>query len=531
MHRNDGAQPAFRILPALVAALLSSAAPAASTEPVAPVATGATGTQAPAVDTASPAAAALDRALAAVDAARIRADVEFLASDELAGRDSPSPGLRIAARFIRARLVRVGWLPGAQDGYFYEYPLDWRAISKEESFVELLEPGVGAEDQDPAARDRFEFASDYFFYPTSSRPSDLSGELVFCGGGSADEFQSVDVAGRWALCLDGDQHWRRRERYAKAAGALGIVVVPGPEYDDEPYAERFAPHVRRSLNPRVSYPREAAAASGPEQAFSQLFFTPEAFARLDSAAGIGGLGTLALGQRFDLTLREQRRLAGDDGQVRLENVAGWWPGSDPELSKEAIVLTAHYDHVGERENGDVYNGADDNGSGTAALMAIAEALAEYGPMRRSVLLLWVSAEEKGLLGSRAWTERPWLPDGARVVCNINMDMVGRNAPDSLLITPTSDHPAYNGLTRLAERFAAVEGFSALGSADAYWQRSDQYNFERHLKVPVAFLFADVHEDYHKPTDTADKLDNDKIRRVTRLVLRMLDGLQADELGV
>ena len=129
MHRNDGAQPAFRILPALVAALLSSAAPAASTEP------GATGTQAPAVDTASPAAAALDRALAAVDAARIRADVEFLASDELAGRDSPSPGLRIAARFIRARLVRVGWLPGAQDGYFYEYPLDWRAISKEESFV------------------------------------------------------------------------------------------------------------------------------------------------------------------------------------------------------------------------------------------------------------------------------------------------------------------------------------------------------------------------------------------------------------
>jgi hypothetical protein len=117
------------------------------------------------------------------------------------------------------------------------------------------------------------------------------------------------------------------------------------------------------------------------------------------------------------------------------------------------------------------------------------------------------------------------------VCNLNIDMVGRNAPDELHITPTRSHRAYNGLTRLAERWAAAEGFDRLGSADDYWERSDHMNFERNLGIPVAFLFAEVHEDYHQPTDTADKIDGDKVRRVARLVLRMLDGLQGDDLGV
>ena len=83
--------------------------------------------------------------------------------------------------------------------------------------------------------------------------------------------------------------------------------------------------------------------------------------------------------------------------------------------------------MGYRANGDIYNGADDNGSGTCGLLAIAEALKEYGPMRRSVMLIWVSAEEKGLLGSEAWTKDPYLPGGLKPLCNINIDMIGRNA--------------------------------------------------------------------------------------------------------
>jgi Zn-dependent M28 family amino/carboxypeptidase len=211
-------------------------------------------------------------------------------------------------------------------------------------------------------------------------------------------------------------------------------------------------------------------------------------------------------------------------------VCGFWPGKDPALSKEVVVLSAHYDHVG-KQGGEIHNGADDNGSGTSALLAVAEALRSYGPMRRSVLLLWVSGEEKGLWGSGAWTREPTLPEGYRAVCNINVDMVGRNAPDKLLITPTEALAEYNGLTRLAESLGRLEGFPELGSADEYWQRSDHANFSRNLGIPVAFLFSGVHDDYHRPTDDVEKIDCDKIGRVTRLLVRMLEGLQGDQLDL
>src|SRR6185436_14160729 len=110
---------------------------------------------------------------------------------------------------------------------------------------------------------------------------------------------------------------------------------------------------------------------------------------------------------------------------------------------------------------------------------------------------------------------PTLPEGMRAVADINVDMVGRNAPDELLITPTKAlREAYNGLTLLAEELGPREGFPHLGGADGYWDRSDQINFAENLGIPVTFLFSGEHEDYHKPTDTPDKIDYDKVRRVT-----------------
>ena len=149
-------------------------------------------------------------------------------------------------------------------------------------------------------------------------------------------------------------------------------------------------------------------------------------------------------------------------------------------------------------------------------------------MRRSLLLMWVCGEEKGLWGSDAWNKHPYLPDGCKPVADINIDMVGRNAPDKLLVTPTHEHKSYSFLTKVAETYAPLEGFPKLGSADEYWQRSDHYNFVK-AGIPATFLFSDVHEDYHQPTDDPDKIDYDKIHRVARLVLRMLDALQNDKI--
>ena len=239
----------------------------------------------------------------------------------------------------------------------------------------------------------------------------------------------------------------------------------------------------------------------------------------------------AVGTALEGSFALSRKLMGDGGTIQAENVCGFWPGSDPELANEVIIVSAHYDHVGYAGTTEIHNGADDNGSGTCGLMALAEALAVNGPMRRSVLLMWVSGEEKGLWGSAAWTEKPWLPAGCKPLCDINIDMIGRNAPDKLLITPTSKMQQYNGLVRVAEKVAPLEGFPKLGSCDEYWERSDHRNFAVNLKIPVTFLFSDVHADYHKPTDDPEKIDYDKVRRVTRTVLRMLAELQEDKLDL
>jgi len=244
---------------------------------------------------------------------------------------------------------------------------------------------------------------------------------------------------------------------------------------------------------------------------------------------LAGTSEPAVGQDLGVTFTDTRRLVGD-GTIECENVVGFWPGTDAKLAREVILVSAHYDHLGTTAEGIVYNGADDNGSGTCGLLALAEALVEHGPLRRSVMILWVSGEEKGLYGSRAWADHPFFPNGGRAVADINMDMIGRNAKNQILITPTAQHPAYNGLTKLAESFFGEEGFTEVKSADDYYERSDHAMFAR-LGIPITFIFNDVHADYHKPSDKPEKIDCDKIRRVVRVVVRMLDALQADALDL
>jgi hypothetical protein len=475
----------------------------------------------------------LETALEAVSIESICADVEFIACDELQGRDSPSHGLRVAARYIRSRLVALGLQPGARDGYFHSYELPMERLDGAETCV-TMERGDW--------RARLDFGRDYFFSPFGFSASDVEGEVVYCGEGTEEIFDSEQVASEikdcWAFCLD--LGGEREDIYrvmmnARKAGAAGVLFTPGPGYAGEPYEVQFAPWTRSA--------REGSLRGSPSgsPSFPVLRLTSESGARLLGMGlqeGGSSLGGAVPGQRLGVRLRDVRSFARVNAE--LENVCGFYPGSDPELADEVVILSAHYDHVGvgvdKSGNEDVFNGADDNGSGTSALLAVAEALTSYGPTRRSVLLLWVSAEEKGLLGSRAWTQDPWLPEGAKAVANINVDMVGRNAPSKLLITPSRNRKEYNGLVRLAERLGPLEGFPLLGDpvegeCDSYWTRSDHVNFYRNLQIPVAFIFSDVHEDYHQMSDTSDKIDCEKIARVSRLLFRMVDGLQTDVLDL
>jgi hypothetical protein len=454
-------------------------------------------------------AVALERALGSVKPAAIRSDLFFIASDELEGRDTPSPGQRLAARFIRARLERLGWQPMGEvqaDGtrsFFDEYRLTSTALDPAQSGLEILRGGT---------KRVLAPGEDYYFWG-DVKDLELGGGVVYLGTGSKADYEGQDLAGSWALVTMSETvKWRDRSRNAAESGALGLLVAPDPNSNE---AEWW----RGSKIQRTSVEGNEQGGGGQPQLWL-------------SAAGAAALldgATPKSGTKLDLTVTERRK-PGPETHETLENVAGFWPGSDPVLAKEVIIVSAHYDHVG-KPGGVIHNGADDNGSGTCGLLALAEALKSYGPLRRSVLLLWVSGEEKGLWGSAAWTKKPTLAEGVRAVCDLNIDMIGRNAPDYLLITPTSAMQQYNGLTKLAEKHGPSEGFPKLGSADEYWGRSDHANFSQNLGIPVAFLFSDVHDDYHEPGDDPEKIDYDKLSRVVRLVLRMLDELQGDSLGV
>ena len=216
----------------------------------------------------------------------------------------------------------------------------------------------------------------------------------------------------------------------------------------------------------------------------------------------------------------------NNNYIRGENIIGFIEGSD--LKEEIVVITAHYDHLGIKDSL-IYNGADDNGSGTVAIMEIAEAfmLAKKegkGP-RRSVLIMPVSAEEKGLLGSKYYTENPIYPL-ENTIANLNVDMIGR-------IDDYHDNPNYIYLigsdrlsTELHNISEAVNDkyfnleldykYNDEDDPNRYYYRSDHYNFAKN-NIPVIFYFNGIHADYHKPTDTVDKIHLPKVEKISRYI--------------
>ena len=454
-----------------------------------------------------PEPSSLDRALDSIRPAAVLADVVFLAADELAGRDTPSNGQRIAARYVRNRLARLGLEPGAEDGWFHLWTLEQRELR-----AEVTELALVFEEQELPLL----YGGDFAIHPSEIVDGAWEGDLVWCGSGSRRDMEGVDLAGRWALCTEeGESRTRRRRRVADAGGA-GAIVIAVPD-DDETTGERFSGWLERTARPAVRTPRN------PGDRPPVFWVSEEIGARLLPEGRELELGApLGVGLRADTDAYRE---------VVLENVCAFWHGSDPELASEVILVSAHYDHIGVNQGGEVFNGADDNASGASALLALAEAFTRHGPFRRSVMLIWVSGEELGLLGSKAWAEDPWLPGGWRVICDLNLDMIGRNEPGRLEYTPTPGHERTNRLSGLLATLAAREGFDDLQSADKDFRRSDHYVFATELEVPILYVSGGEHEDYHRVTDTAEKIDSAKVARTARLVLRLIDALQEDELDL
>ena len=213
--------------------------------------------------------------------------------------------------------------------------------------------------------------------------------------------------------------------------------------------------------------------------------------------------------------------------IKGENIIGYIEGTD--LKDELLVITAHYDHLGTKEESLIYNGADDNGSGTSSIMEIAQAFMlakkEGNGPRRSVLIMPVSGEEKGLLGSKYYADNPIYPL-ENTIANLNVDMIGRiddyhDNPDYVYLIgsdrlSTELHQISEDVNKQYINLELDYKFNEEDDPNRYYYRSDHYNFAKN-NIPVIFYFNGVHADYHKTSDTVDKIHFGKIQKISRYI--------------
>jgi hypothetical protein len=312
------------------------------------------------------------------------------------------------------------------------------------------------------------------------------------------------------------------------AGTLPGAPLPDSSPRNEPRDPAHAPAAGLALIDTVEL-RAQLAVLAADSFEGRRAATPGADKAAEFLAGrLEALGVEPAGDAGSYLQRFAMPAMGGEAYDSTQNVVGIVRGSDPNLAGEYVALGAHYDHLGvgppldPADPDSIYNGADDDGSGTVALLEVAEAIVKGPRPARSVLVVFHGAEEEGLLGSFYFTLRPTVPRDS-IVAQLNVDMVGRNAPDSLAVIGAGR--ISSELDAIVRRQAGNEGLGIDYSYDApdhperLYYRSDHYNYAQY-GIPVAFFFAGLHPDYHMPSDEIDKIEFGKVERAARLIYRV-----------
>ena len=453
----------------------------------------------------TPAAAA--EAAATITASDLRARIGVIAHDSMRGRATPSPGLDATAAWVASEMERLGLVPaGDSGGYVQRYDIETVA-------VDVSGAGVGL----VGGRDLLPSLSPYL-------PAALSGEaevVVARGTGDAEAgVARADVAGKVVVVAGPSGTDASRDR-----ATLGVVqaLLPG-----EPLAillasdadDRSWEAATRAWEAR-RWTRVGGAEGLPVFDARDGSLVAALGAAVDPAALRAARGEALSVRPVQGTLRLETRVRVLES-ARAPNVAGILPGSDPALRDEYVVFSAHMDHVGvgapDATGDSIFNGADDDASGTATVVELAEAFASLDPRpRRSLLFLTVSGEEEGLWGSDYFAAHPPVPAEA-MVANLNIDMIGRNWADTIVAIGRQHSDL--GATLEAVNAAHPElGLTAIDDPwpeESFYTRSDHFNFARR-GVPVLFFFSGTHEDYHRPSDEVELIDVEKTARIGRLL--------------
>lgn len=462
------------------------------------------------------------------------ADVSTLADDGMEGRLTGSPGHQRAADHIAARLDGIGVKPAGTDGYFQQVDFEEQFVLADSSTAALVSSGAATPISIP--QDMIVGRGD------GRRPERVDAPLVFVGYGlhipeaGHDDFAGVDLAGKIAVVIGGGpadisaalkSHARsQRARLLEERGAVGMIALTTQKAVEIPWSRSMGSASQSGMYYADSELRDL------KKPFISATFNPDSADKLFARSGrsFAEVSALADASRpvpgFALGQSLRASIATRHAPVRSNNVVGIIPGADPALDKEYVVLSAHFDHlgVGEPVNGDpLFNGALDNAAGVASLLDIAQSLKASPRPRRSILFVFVTAEEKGLLGSRYFTLRPSIPPGGRIVADLNFDMALPIFPLRSVTALGAEESSLGADARAVGEAMGLPLVPDPAPERNSFIRSDQYSFIREGIPALAFKFGFAKDSpeaaierqwrstrYHAPSDDlnqpVEKLD-------------------------
>jgi hypothetical protein len=471
--------------------------------------------------------------------------LHVIASDSMEGRETGERGQRMAAEYIANQFSRIGLTPVSRVNDEPSYYQRFELQRKQWGDVYMTVNGQ-----------RKTFLQDFYAMGDFSIPEEVNYDVAFAGFGIDDDkysdYKTFNATNKFVVMLAGEptnpegksvltgtetpsawaKSWQKKAAAAKERGARACFIVLNDSNDQ--FARQLSLYRNYLTKPSLGLPKDEAVSEFgvffiPMSMAAEMLNTTEAkLLKLrepvqpegkKSARRVKGIATSSA----NVALKAEKTFT----PVPTENVLGLVEGTDKK--DEILVITAHYDHVGVT-NDLVFNGADDDGSGTVAVLELAEAFAKAkaegnGP-RRSILFMTVTGEEKGLLGSEYYANNPVFPL-SQTVANLNIDMIGRvdekhaGNPDYIYIIgsdmlSTELHQINEKANATYSKLELDYTYNGTEDPNRYYYRSDHYNFAKN-NIPVVFYFNGVHEDYHQHTDTVDKINFEKMEKITRLV--------------
>ncbi len=458
--------------------------------------------------------------------------IDFLASDSLKGRDTPSPGLDTAAQFIIRNFRKAGIQP-VSGSYLQKVKMGFISLGKEN----FLKINKGGEEISYKIKDEF---TPFEF--TANKQVDAP--VVFAGYGidapeyKYNDFENLDVNGKIVFLLkhepgeNDDSSIFKGKAFTKYSnikekidaavkhGAVGVLICQDPLNHNLltprgfpwPSLSKFIPSDALPLTLLTDEKDKVPVVQVGEEVINYLF------GGIDQLKGIqAGIDKSFKPNSFEIkNVTVSLKTSTSYRDESSNNVVGLIQGTNPELKNEVVIVGAHYDHVGYMKNHEnnedyIYNGADDNASGTTAMMEIADAFAaNVEKPERSVLFIAFCGEEKGLFGSRYYVDNPLFPL-SKTVAMINLDMVGRNSIDSISIFGASEFPQ---LAKIVKEENSQIGFNLLLDPELSGG-SDNMSFTKD-KIPSLFFHSGLHPEYHTVHDEVRLINYDKIAKTAKL---------------